>query len=121
MIGDPEDDRGGLTLGTPIQSLKLVVDGLLRAWPALDHVYVEDFWSCLIPTIADSMPIIDAIDEIPGLYLSAGHIFGNVGGPSTGQVLAELVAGEQPAVALDDAAWDRPGLAWVAAVETGIW
>lgn len=121
LIGDPEDERGGLTLGTPIKSLKLVVDGLLRAWPELDRVHVEDFWSCLIPTTADSLPIIDAIDEIPGLYLSAGHIFGNVGGPSTGQVLAELVAGEQPAVALHEAAWDRPGLTWPAAVETGTW
>jgi hypothetical protein len=35
-------NRGGLTPGTPIQSLKVVVDGLLRAWPALDHIHVED-------------------------------------------------------------------------------
>jgi hypothetical protein len=33
----------------------------------------------------------------------------------------EIVAGEQPAVALDDAAWDRPGLTWSATVQAGIW
>jgi glycine/D-amino acid oxidase-like deaminating enzyme len=122
LIGDPEDRHDSLvSYKTSIQSLKLMVDGLLRAWPELAHICVEDFWSCLIPTTADSLPIIDAIDEIPGLYLSGGHIFGNVGGPSTGQVLAELVAGESTAVALDDAAWDRPSLALPTTVEVGAW
>jgi glycine/D-amino acid oxidase-like deaminating enzyme len=110
-IGNPEDYRGGMNLHTPLLSLKMMVDGLLWRWPHLKEVGVEAFWSCLIPITADALPIIDAIDEIPGLYLAAGHVFGNTAGPSSGKVVAELVAGEPTSLPLDDLAYDRPSLA----------
>lgn len=110
LVGNPEDFEGGLSLRTPLQSLKMMVDGLLWRWPHLAKVEVEDLWSCQIPITPDALPIIDAIDEIPGLFLAAGHVFGNLAGPSTGLVTAELVAGEPTSLPLAELAYDRASL-----------
>jgi glycine/D-amino acid oxidase-like deaminating enzyme len=110
LVGNPEDFRGGYSLNTPLLSLKMMVDGLLWRWPHLEEIGVEAFWSCLIPITPDALPIIDEIDEIPGLYLSAGHVFGNLAGPSTGKLVSELVAGQETTLSLEDLRYDRPSL-----------
>ena len=68
-----------------------------------------------------ALPVIDAIDEIPGLYLSGGQIFGNVAGPSTGLELSELATGSTTSVALNEAKCDRPSLSWPSTTQAVHW
>jgi glycine/D-amino acid oxidase-like deaminating enzyme len=110
QVGNPEDYADTFDQVTPLMSLKMMVEALLRRWPDLRGVGVRGFWSGLLPVTPDALPIVDAVDTIPGLYIGAGHIFGNTAGPSTGRLLSELVTGATPFLPIDDLALDRPAL-----------
>ena len=68
-------------------------------YPQLAGVRVAHKYGGLIDFTADWLPVISAIDKLPGLYVSAGfsgHGFGL--GPAAGRLCADLIAGDQPIV-----------------------
>ena len=74
---------------------------LLRTFPSLHDIGIEETWAGLIDVTPDAIPVISAVDAIPGFHLStgfSGHGFGI--GPGAGRVTAELVTGETPSVDL---------------------
>ncbi len=74
---------------------------LLRTFPALRDIEIEETWAGLIDVTPDAIPVISAVDPIPGFHLAtgfSGHGFGI--GPGAGRVTAELVTGETPSVDL---------------------
>jgi glycine/D-amino acid oxidase-like deaminating enzyme len=81
---------------------KLVQLGLKRLgehYPALASLRVAQAWGGLIDSTPDGIPVISAVDSLPGLYLStgfSGHGFGI--GPAAGQLAADLIAGDPPIV-----------------------
>jgi glycine/D-amino acid oxidase-like deaminating enzyme len=56
----------------------------------------------------------------PGLFLAAGHIFGNAAGPMTGKLVSQMLAGQQPEIDMSACRWDRV-LESVAAGEAMHW
>jgi glycine/D-amino acid oxidase-like deaminating enzyme len=110
QVGNPEDYNGSFNQLTPLISLRNMAEALMLRWPHLRGVGVKDFWSGLLPVTPDALPIIDEIAAIPGLYVGAGHIFGNTAGPTTGRLLAELIAGVEPSLDVALLALDRPAL-----------
>jgi glycine/D-amino acid oxidase-like deaminating enzyme len=80
----------------------LVQQGLTRLgdhYPALKGLEVANAWGGLIDSTPDGIPVISAVDSLPGLYLSTGftgHGFGI--GPAAGRLAADLVAGDPPVV-----------------------
>jgi glycine/D-amino acid oxidase-like deaminating enzyme len=81
---------------------KLVQLGLTRLgehYPALKGLKVAAMWGGLIDSTPDGIPVISAVDTLPGLYLStgySGHGFGI--GPGAGRLAADLIAGDPPIV-----------------------
>ena len=81
---------------------KLVQLGLTRLgehYPALKGLKVANMWGGLIDSTPDGIPVISAVDTLPGLYLStgySGHGFGI--GPGAGHLAADLIAGDPPIV-----------------------
>jgi len=62
--------------------------------PALSGISLAETWAGMIDITPDVVPVIDAIDQLPGLYLASGfsgHGFGI--GPAAGRVVADLVLG----------------------------
>lgn len=110
QIGNPEDTHAGFDQRVPIWGMKMMIDAFLARWPHLRGLAIDGIWSGLIPVTPDALPIIDRIDEIPGLFFCAGHVYGNTAGPVSGKLTAELVNGEQPSMAIDELAFDRPAL-----------
>ena len=52
-------------------------------------------WFGLRPSTPDSVPIIDEMAQLPGLYLACGHGHtGMTGAPMTGELIAQLVTGK---------------------------
>lgn len=87
---DPEPDAAMLTRG--IAELK-------AAFPAMKDVTVSHSWSGLIDHLPDQIPVISAVDALPGFYLStgySGHGFGI--GPGAGRLAADLISGAAPIV-----------------------
>jgi glycine/D-amino acid oxidase-like deaminating enzyme len=80
----------------------LVQMGLSRlatTYPALANLQVAASWGGLIDSTPDGIPVISAVDPLPGLYTStgySGHGFGI--GPAAGQLAADLIAGDPPIV-----------------------
>lgn len=70
-----------------------------KAFPVFEKMQVVESWAGLIDAIPDAVPVISAVDELPGLFLStgySGHGFGL--GPGAGRLTAQMVTGETPMV-----------------------
>lgn len=58
-------------------------------------------WMGFRPSMPDSLPVIDAAERFPGLYMAFGHShFGMTTGPVTGRALAARIVGEEPPIDL---------------------
>jgi glycine/D-amino acid oxidase-like deaminating enzyme len=63
--------------------------------PELADLGVAQAWAGMIDATPDVVPVMDAIDTVPGLFLAtgfSGHGFGI--GPGAGKVMAAMVAGD---------------------------
>jgi glycine/D-amino acid oxidase-like deaminating enzyme len=86
----------------PAADPKLVREGLTKLaehYPVLKGLEVSHSWGGLIDSTPDGIPVISAVDPLPGLFLSTGftgHGFGI--GPAAGRLAADIVAGDPPIV-----------------------
>ncbi|WP_432432043.1 NAD(P)/FAD-dependent oxidoreductase [Aestuariivirga litoralis] len=70
---------------------------LKRYFPAFAPVQVAERWAGMIDGTPDAIPVISAIDKVPGLYLSAGYSGHGFGiGPGAAKLMAQLIVGERP-------------------------
>lgn len=72
---------------------------LATNYPALANLQVAASWGGLIDSTPDGIPVISAVDPLPGLFMSTGftgHGFGI--GPAAGRLAADLIAGDPPIV-----------------------
>jgi glycine/D-amino acid oxidase-like deaminating enzyme len=76
-----------------------VFAALQTAYPAFTAARVEERWAGMIDGTPDAVPVIDAIANVPGLYLCtgfSGHGFGL--GPGAGRLMAEIITGDRTCV-----------------------
>lgn len=74
-------------------------DLFAAAFPSMSEVRIAEGWAGYIDATPDAIPVISAVASVPGFYLStgySGHGFGI--GPGAGKLMADLVAGDTPAV-----------------------
>lgn len=72
---------------------------LAAAWPFFKDVQIAERWACMIDVTPDGVPVISAVDALPGLHIASGfsgHGFGI--GPASGRLMADIVAGDAPIV-----------------------
>jgi glycine/D-amino acid oxidase-like deaminating enzyme len=85
--------------------------GQVAAWfagdfPSLADVPITRTWAGMLPFTSDQAPVIDEV--MPGLFVGAGHVFGNTAGPVTGRVLSQLIAGREPDFDIAACRYGRP-------------
>ena len=85
------------------------IENSAREYLRLDEkLDVKEIWAGLRPTTPDGMPIIGRSPKHSNLILATGHaMLGLSLGPGTGQVVAELVNGQQPAFSLSPMRLER--------------
>ncbi len=72
---------------------------LAAAYPFFKNVQIAGRWAGLIDVTPDGVPVISAVEALPGFYIASGfsgHGFGI--GPGAGRLMADLVAGDAPLV-----------------------
>jgi glycine/D-amino acid oxidase-like deaminating enzyme len=72
---------------------------LTAAFPEFRNMKVAESWGGVIDVTPDAVPVISAVDTLPGFFIATGftgHGFGI--GPGAGLLMAELVTGETPVV-----------------------
>ena len=75
------------------------LESAAEAFPALSGARIEQAWAGCIDVTPDAVPVISAVDALPGLHIAtgfSGHGFGI--GPAAGRLMADLVAGGAPCV-----------------------
>jgi glycine/D-amino acid oxidase-like deaminating enzyme len=79
--------------------LQQAATALKDYFPAFKDMRIEEKWAGMIDATPDAVPVIDAIEMVPGLFLASGfsgHGFGL--GPGAGKLMAEMIMGETPCV-----------------------
>jgi sarcosine oxidase subunit beta len=82
--------------------------GIMKYFPVLADAKIVRHWAGWLDISADQVPIIDKVNEIPGLFIACGftgHGFGI--GPGVGTIMSELVTGEPTCVQIDALKYDR--------------
>lgn len=72
---------------------------LKKAFPVFERAEITQRWAGLIDVTPDAVPVIDALDAIPGFHVAtgfSGHGFGI--GPAAGRLMADIVTGHKPVV-----------------------
>ncbi len=85
------------------------IENSAREYLRLDEkLDVKETWAGLRPTTPDGMPIIGKSPNHSNLFLATGHaMLGLSLGPGTGQVVAEMLNGQEPAVSLSPMRLER--------------
>jgi D-amino-acid dehydrogenase len=85
------------------------IENSAREYLRLDEkLDVKETWAGLRPTTPDGMPIIGRSPKHSNLILATGHaMLGLSLGPGTGQVVAEMLNGQEPSVSLSPMRLER--------------
>lgn len=73
--------------------------GLKEAFPAFKDARVTHAWGGVIDATADGVPVIDGVEETPGLFIASGlsgHGFG--AGPAVGELMSQIITGTRTSV-----------------------
>jgi len=90
------------------RALKRMRASLIKHVPALAEIPFVESWAGMIDTTPDVVPVMDNIEQYPGLFLAtgfSGHGFGI--GPAAGKLMAEMVQGKPPVYSLDRFRFNR--------------
>jgi glycine/D-amino acid oxidase-like deaminating enzyme len=105
LLGCPMDYPATLDMRPTLEGLAMTTRAIVEDFPGLRRASVDRTWAGLLPFTSDTLPIVDELE--PGLWMAAGHVYGNAVGPITGKLLAELVTGREPEIDLSDCRLDR--------------
>ncbi len=77
----------------------------LADWPSdfdAGRALTANAWAGMRPVTSDGLPVLDAVEAAPGLYVATGHAMeGMILGPASGEAMAEfVVSGRRPEVLL---------------------
>ena len=67
---------------------------IAETFPAFQNVAVAESWGGMIDVMPDAIPVISAVDSLPGFFIAtgfSGHGFGI--GPGAGRLVADMVSG----------------------------
>ena len=76
-----------------------VGQALRKDFPAFQNMQIAESWGGVIDATPDAVPVIDALQKQPGLFLASGfsgHGFGL--GPGAAKLMAQIVTGDKPCV-----------------------
>ena len=89
---------GGLDAPASTAPMELLKRNAASAFPGLTWKDTTE-WMGHRPAPTDSIPIIGEVPGAKGAFLGFGHHhIGLTGGPKTGRLLAQMIAGRQPNV-----------------------
>ena len=98
----------GFEVGTTTDGERALGAAAAEICPSLASAHVREQWSGLRPMTPDFLPIIGPDPDVPALLYACGHSRnGILLGPLTGECVAALASGEEPAVDLQAFAISR--------------
>ncbi len=105
LMGCAMDYPETIDMTPTVEGLARSLEAIVRDFPGLRGVGVDRVWAGVLPYTIDTAPIID--EAKPGLFLAAGHVYGNASGPMTGKLITQLICGQKPELDLTEVRFDR--------------
>jgi len=100
--------RVGIDRRTTEQARRQLLGAIERVAPALLRWPVERQWTGFRPGTPDGLPFLGEFQSLPGLWAATGHYRnGVVLAPITAEVIAAMLLGERPSLALSAFAPER--------------
>ncbi|MFT8888680.1 MAG: FAD-binding oxidoreductase [Ethanoligenens sp.] len=86
----------GFDIRSEVEAMKAIAERGLRFYPILSDINCIRSYAGVRPFVEDHLPIVSAVDDIPGFYIAAGHEGDGIClSPITGKLMAQLVCAEQ--------------------------
>ncbi|MCD9021141.1 NAD(P)/FAD-dependent oxidoreductase [Cohnella silvisoli] len=90
------------------QVIRLIAERAIRFFPVIEHISMLRAYAGLRPWTPDHLPIVSQIDEIPGLYVAAGHEGDGISlAAVTGKVISEMLSGTSTCIPTEPLRYDR--------------
>lgn len=91
-----------------IEVMQGIVRRMVRFFPALRTVNIIRAYAGLRPYVEDHLPIVSAVDRVPGFFIAAGHEGDGIGlAPITGRIMQELLLDKEPPVPFEHLSFSR--------------
>ncbi|WP_219838504.1 FAD-binding oxidoreductase [Paenibacillus sp. R14(2021)] len=74
--------------------IRLIAERAIRFFPVIEHIPMLRTYAGLRPWTPDHLPIVGHVDEVPGLYVAAGHEGDGISlAAVTGKLVSEMLCG----------------------------
>ena len=101
-------ERVGFDRSSSLQVVGMLAGQAMRLFPVLAEARAIRFYRGFRPYCPDHLPVIGADGRLPGLLHACGHEGAGVGlAPVTGQLIAQVAAGQAPSLPLGPLRPDR--------------
>ena len=98
----------GYDISTEMEIIHVIAKRAIRFYPILKDLNCVRTYAGLRPFLADHLPLITQVDEVPGYYIATGHKGDGISmAPTTGRLISELIAGEEPYLDLTPFSFNR--------------
>src|SRR5699024_12245802 len=91
-----------------INVIETMANRAIRFFPDMDDFNMIRAYTGFRPYTEDHMPIVSKVDEIPGLYIAAGHEGDGISlATVTGKLIEELITEQVTCILTDPLRFDR--------------
>lgn len=98
----------GYDISTEMEIIHVIAKRAIRFYPILKDLNCIRTYAGLRPFLADHLPLITQVDEVLGYYIATGHEGDGISmAPTTGRLISELIAGEEPYLDLTPFSFNR--------------
>lgn len=85
----------GFDIRSELEAMKAIAERGMRFFPMLKDIKCIRSYAGVRPFVKDHLPIVSAVDEVPGYYIAAGHEGDGIClSPITGKLMAQIIADE---------------------------
>lgn len=98
----------GFDAQVDINVIKTMARRALRFFPQLDDFTIIRTYTGFRPWTEDHLPIVSAVEEVPGFYIAAGHEGDGISlAAITGKLIEELITEKEPTIPIEPLRYDR--------------
>lgn len=86
----------GFDIRSEVEAMKAIAERGMRFFPILKNINCIRSYAGVRPYVYDHLPIVSAVEEVPGFYIAAGHEGDGIClSPITGKLMAQIVSDEE--------------------------
>ncbi|MDO4545547.1 MAG: FAD-binding oxidoreductase [Bacillota bacterium] len=107
LLGSNRDFKG-FDISSEIEVMQAMAERAIRFFPVIKDINCIRTYAGLRPWVPDHLPIVSAVEEVPGFYIAAGHEGDGISlSAITGKMVSQIVTGEETDFNIDKLKFSR--------------